>query len=144
MNKCKSVILTILFALAVRGSVVQTFVIPSESMRPTLEVGDRIIVNRLSYGFRPPYLPQMFSWSEPQVGDVIVFTRPGDSRYLVKRVAEVLSTGVFVLGDNHTNSFDSRFWPDPIVPFDNVEGEVIARFWPLERASLTKHWEQKL
>lgn len=46
-----------------RAFVVQVFYIPSSSMVPTLEVDDRIVVEKLTYRFR-----------EPQRGDVIVFS----------------------------------------------------------------------
>jgi signal peptidase I len=55
----------LLVALGVRATLVQTFYIPSESMEPTLEVGDRILVNKLSYRLHDVHR-----------GDVVVFKRP--------------------------------------------------------------------
>jgi signal peptidase I len=67
-------------AWGVRAFVVQTFVIPSGSMIPTLQIGDRIVVDKLSYRFHPVHR-----------GDIIVFaTPPGENdagiHDLVKRV----------------------------------------------------------
>jgi signal peptidase I len=56
-----ALILTVL----VKGFLVQAFYIPSRSMVPTLEVGDRVVVNRLAYRI-----------GEPAYGDVVVFLRP--------------------------------------------------------------------
>jgi signal peptidase I len=56
-----ALILTVL----VKGFLVQAFFIPSRSMEPTLEVGDRVVVNRLAYRI-----------GEPAYGDVVVFLRP--------------------------------------------------------------------
>jgi signal peptidase I len=56
-----ALILTVL----VKGFLVQAFFIPSRSMEPTLDVGDRVVVNRLAYRF-----------GEPAHGDVVVFLRP--------------------------------------------------------------------
>ena len=58
------VLLLVAFVLALllRSFLVQAFYIPSESMVPTLEVGDRVLVNRLSH-----------RWSEPERGEIIVF-----------------------------------------------------------------------
>jgi signal peptidase I len=55
----------VLVFLVIRPFVVQAFFIPSESMVPTLEIGDRILVNKFIYRFR-----------EPQHGDIIVFKSP--------------------------------------------------------------------
>ncbi len=59
------VILLVSFALVfgfVRPFVVEAFFIPSESMVPTLRVGDRVLVNKFIYRF-----------TEPERGDIVVF-----------------------------------------------------------------------
>jgi len=53
-------------AFVIKAFLVQAFYIPSGSMIPSLEVGDRVLVEKVSYRFR-----------EPQRGEVIVFQRPG-------------------------------------------------------------------
>ena len=54
-----------LLTVLVKGFLVQAFFIPSRSMEPTLDVGDRVVVNRLAYRV-----------GEPAHGDVVVFLRP--------------------------------------------------------------------
>ena len=61
------VVAVLLILLLVSGFVVQPFLIPSTSMTPTLEVGDRVLVNKLAYGFG----------NHPQRGDVVVFDGTG-------------------------------------------------------------------
>jgi signal peptidase I len=56
-----ALILTIL----VKGFLIQAFFIPSRSMEPTLDVGDRVVVNRLAYRL-----------GDPAHGQVVVFLRP--------------------------------------------------------------------
>ena len=158
-------IATILIAFAlvfgfVRPFVVEAFYIPSESMVPTLEVGDRVFVNKFIYRF-----------SKPERGDIIVFQSvEGGDQTLIKRVVGVegdeirVQSGllfvngeaqnepylndavptndfygpltvpedhIFVMGDNRGNSADSRvFGP---LPLENVEGEAFLRFWPLSK-----------
>jgi signal peptidase I len=58
-------IVAVLLAVIVKGLVVQAFYIPSSSMEPTLQVGDRVLVNRLAY-----------RQGTPGHGQVIVFYRP--------------------------------------------------------------------
>jgi signal peptidase I len=55
----------LLVALLLKATVVQTFYIPSGSMLPTLEVGDRIVVNKLA-----------FSLGEVERRDLVVFSKP--------------------------------------------------------------------
>ncbi len=157
------IILLVSFALVfgfVRPFVVEAFFIPSESMVPTLRVGDRVLVNKFIYRF-----------TEPARGDIIVFESvEGGDEDLIKRVVGVpgdkisvrrgtllvngepqkepyLSKGfpdrsfsapttvpedhVFVMGDNRANSRDSRFFGT--VPEEKIEGEAFLRFWPLDR-----------
>ena len=59
------VLVALVVALVLRTFVVQTFYIPSGSMEPTLQVGDRILVNKLSYHLHSVHR-----------GDIIVFARP--------------------------------------------------------------------
>ncbi|HWE69829.1 MAG TPA: signal peptidase I [Acidimicrobiales bacterium] len=72
-------VLVVGFTFVLRTFVIQTFSIPSGSMLPTLHVGDRIIVNKLSYDFHGVHR-----------GDIVVFKRPPleSQNYsdLVKRV----------------------------------------------------------
>ena len=62
-------------ALLIRSFIFEAFSIPSGSMIPTLEIGDRLFVNKVSYGLFIPFSAnRLIRWSEPERGDVIVFT----------------------------------------------------------------------
>ena len=77
--------LAVFFAIAfmLRASVVEAFKIPSSSMVPTLEIGDHILVNKLSYGIRIPFRSTtIFNFRMPKRGDVVVFTLPDDPNTL--------------------------------------------------------------
>src|SRR5829696_5925554 len=156
------IILLVTFALCfgiVRPFVAEVFYIPTESMLPTLEVGDRVVVNKLIYLF-----------SVPQHGDIIVFESPDRESDLVKRVVgvpgdkievvrgslyvneerweeaylnyELPDTSdygpitvperhVFAMGDNRAASADSRYIGP--VPLEYTEGEAFMRVWPLNQ-----------
>lgn len=65
--------------LVVRAFVFEPFRIPSDSMMPTLEDGDFIIVNKFAYGLRLPVLDnKVVPIGEPKRGDVVVFHWPPD------------------------------------------------------------------
>jgi len=61
----KTIGLTLALAFGVKIAAAQCYLIPSVSMEPTLEVNDRLIVDKISYNFIPPHR-----------GDVVVFTPP--------------------------------------------------------------------
>jgi signal peptidase I len=87
----KSFFPVILIVFVLRSFLVEPFKIPSSSMRPTLHVGDFILVNRYTYGLRLPIINKKFlEVNQPQRGDVMVFHYPEDpSVDYIKRVVGV-------------------------------------------------------
>ena len=73
---------------ALRSFFYEPYQIPSESMMPTLEVGDFILVNRWTYGLRLPVTGQTFlPINEPERGDVLVFRFPAQQNVAyIKRI----------------------------------------------------------
>jgi signal peptidase I len=59
------ILVAFVLALLIKTFLVQAFYIPSQSMEPTLQVGDRVLVNKFIYAFR-----------EPRRGEIIVFENP--------------------------------------------------------------------
>lgn len=106
-------IIAVLASFLVRMYAVQTFFIPSGSMEPTLHVGDRILVNKLSVRF-----------GTINVGDIIVFKAPptehcDDGSYsdLVKRVIglpgqTITSKGNTVYVNGKPLKERWKYWPD--------------------------------
>lgn len=71
------VALAFLLAQGIKSFVVQPFVIPTGSMIPTIEIGDYVLAEKLTFRFARP----------PQPGDVVVFDDPNDEHpQLIKRV----------------------------------------------------------
>jgi signal peptidase I len=163
------VVVALAVSWLVRGYAFQTFYIPSGSMLPTLQPGDRIVVNKISVEL-----------GSVHTGDIVVFKAPAlvatkcgaNDSDLIKRVigvpGDLLSTrgntifvngralvenwphseplgpaitplripanSYFVMGDNHSNSCDSRYWG--LLPRQNVLGKAFIRIWPIGRL----HW----
>lgn len=158
--------LSLLLAFGIRTFVAEARYIPSGSMLPTLEINDRLIIDKVSYDF-----------SNPQRGDIVVFHPPEELHQkdaFIKRVIglpgetiEVKNGKVFVngealkenyieappdyhwgpetvppdeylvLGDNRNDSFDGHYWG--FVKRDRIIGKAIVRFWPLDRIGLFHH-----
>lgn len=152
--------LSVLLAFGIRTYVAEARYIPSGSMEPTLQINDRLIIEKISYDFEPP-----------QHGDIIVFHPPESLHQkdaFIKRVigipgdkvevkdglvyineqaqeesyiaakpdyqwgpVEVPADSYLVLGDNRNQSFDSHYWG--YVAKDHILGRAVFRFWPPER-----------
>lgn len=75
----KSFFPVLAIVLVLRSFLVEPFQIPSGSMKPTLEVGDFILVNKFAYGLRLPVVDtKIVGISDPARGDVMVFRYPSD------------------------------------------------------------------
>jgi len=81
----------ILLALLLRWSILEVYVMPFHGMLPTLFPNDHVIVNKLSYGLRIPFVYDYVShWSRPKRGEVIIFRSPFDPHSLsIRRVIGV-------------------------------------------------------
>ncbi len=163
------VVAALAIALLIKTFLFQAFYIPSESMMPTLQKDDRVLVNKVSYHVHAVHR-----------GDIVVFKAPPgidpSEKDLVKRViglpgetiegrsdghvyingAELaeswLPQGVrtepsfaaikipadsyYVLGDNRTNSKDSRYFPEHFIRKKDIVGRVFLRIWPLNRIDI--------
>ncbi len=157
----KVFVLALAIAIVLKLFIVDSRVVPTSSMYPTIEEQDRIVLNKLAY----------LGDSTPQRGDIVVFNPPEElnSPYdLVKRVIglpgetlEVKDGAVyidgqalvedyifeapnytygpvtipedcyFMMGDNRNHSLDSHYWQDPFVHEDEIKGKVVFRYWPL-------------
>jgi len=133
------------------------------SMRPTLDDGEFVLVNRMSYRF-----------GAIERGDIIVFNYPANpDQELIKRViglpgdqvtinnGQVALNGyilsepyiadapqydgewrvpdnyLFVLGDNRNNSSDSHAWG--MLPIENIVGKAIVIYWPPKMWEIIRH-----
>jgi signal peptidase I len=75
---------------AARDTLANHYVVPSGSMQPTLQPGDRVVVDMRAYGLRLPFTgKELMSTGTPQRGEVAVFDSPADGTRLIKRVAAV-------------------------------------------------------
>ena len=100
----ESFVIALILALVVRTFLLQAFKIPTGSMRQTLIEGDRILVDKVTYGIRIPFsqwrLPVI---RPPRRGDVVVFRSLEDPRRdFIKRLVAV--------GGDTIEIRDTRLW----------------------------------
>lgn len=84
----EAIVIAILLALFLRAFVIQAYQIPSASMLDTLLIGDRLLVNKFSYGIKIPFTNHLLvEFSDPQAGDIIVFAYPENTSIdYIKRI----------------------------------------------------------
>ena len=75
----ETIVVAFVLALIIRAFFVQVFWIPSSSMEPTLDIKDRIVVNKVSYHFRPPRRQEVVVFRE-------VAMEGSQKRDLIKRL----------------------------------------------------------
>ncbi|MDJ0650196.1 MAG: signal peptidase I [Xenococcaceae cyanobacterium MO_188.B19] len=159
----KTLATAFILAIGIRTLVAEARYIPSSSMEPTLEINDRLIIEKVSYHF-----------TSPQRGDVVVFS-PTDTLKeqnfkdaFIKRVIglpgetiEVREGKVYVNGETIKEKYieeapDYNYGPETVpenqylvlgdnrnnsydshywgfVPRKNLIGRAIVRFWPFDR-----------
>jgi signal peptidase I len=128
----EAIILAILIAFFIRTFVIQAYKIPSGSMKPTLLIGDHILVSKFSYGIKLPFIRStVIPIGEPKRGDIVVFIYPEDrSKDFIKRLIGVPGDTIEVrnkkillnglpLNDVHGVHSDSVIIPASIQPRDN-------------------------
>ena len=128
----EAIIIAILIALFIRTFVVQAFKIPSGSMKPTLQIGDHLLVNKFIYGIKIPFVRKtLLPINNPRREDIVVFIYPMDrSKDFIKRVVgiagdtiEIRNKKIYLNGslynDGHGVYTDRRFFPASIEPRDN-------------------------
>lgn len=87
----ESIVIAVVLALFIRVFFIQAFKIPSGSMKPTLQEGDKIMVNKLLFGSKVPFTNFRFpGLRKPARGDIIVFIYPEDrKKNFIKRIVAI-------------------------------------------------------
>ena len=107
--------------LMARSSLADHYQVPSASMKPTVAVGDRVLVLKAAYGLRIPWSDLYLGGiTMPSRGDVVVLESPEDGRVLLKRVVAVAGDEVEVRnGHLHLDGAP--------VPIDETDGHLTER-----------------
>jgi signal peptidase I len=116
-----AIIIMVVFAF--RSSVADWNDVPTQSMEPTLLVGDRIFVNRLAYDLKIPFTTwHIAEWSAPARGDIVVFFNPDDGKRMVKRIIGVPGDRIAMIGNRlFINGAPAPIQPQPWGPVGSAD-----------------------
>jgi signal peptidase I len=157
----ETIVVAFILALIIRAFFVQVFWIPSGSMEPTLDIGDRIVVNKIIYNFREPRRFEVLVFRgissageakkdlikrlvglpgetfEVKNGTLFVNGLPLEEKHSMNQdyadfgPVIIPPDAYFVMGDNRAASADSRYWG--FLPRKNLIGPAFLRIWPLAK-----------
>lgn len=134
-----TLVLAILCALVVRNYLITAYKVPTGSMQPTLKPGDFIFSSRTSYGLTLPFTIKKWNISEPERGDLVVFTYPNQPFVnYVKRVIGVPGDRVqIVKGRLLINEEPLKYRKVTDPAHDNPNPEMFEIY---EEASVEQSW----
>ena len=160
----ETIVVALILALIIRAFFLQVFWIPAGSMEPTLEINDRIVVNKVIYHFREPKRLEivvfrqvpLFDQSKKDLikrlvglpgerlqvkrGVILINGKPVEEKHPLNQdyanfgPVTIPPDSYFVMGDNRPASADSRYWG--FLPKKNLIGPAFLRLWPLTKFGL--------
>jgi signal peptidase I len=154
------VLAAVVCATLIRVFIFEPFIVPSPSMEPTLKVGDKVIINKIAYRVGQIERGDIVAFHSPVEekdlvkravaigGDEITMTSEGEiyingekitesyvpSDQALSYINQTVILGkdeVFVMGDNRSNSLDSRYFG--AISEKDVFGEFLIIYWPPSR-----------
>lgn len=150
----------ILFAVAaaflLKNNVVASALVPTGSMEQTVMTGSRIVINRLAYVCDTPERGDIVSFYYPDDGETLYLKRVmGLSGEVIEGIdgkvyidGKVISDYTqntffddfgpyvipedcyFMMGDNRSNSWDSRYWTNKFVNIEDIIGKAEFEYYP--------------
>lgn len=151
--------LAVILAVLMRIFLCEPYYIPSPSMFPELQPGDRVLVNKLVYRIQPPkrgnivvfkfpldekknYIKRIIALPgetiEGKQGKILINGQEIAENYLSKEIitgdfgpVKLGTEEYFVLGDNRNDSEDSRYWGP--LSAEKIRGKAMLIYWPIKR-----------
>ena len=156
------IVIAIILAFLINKFLIFQIQIPSESMMPTLNIGDRLFASRI------------YKEDSLHRGDLVIFYSKERNELMIKRLIGlpndniVIDNGTisinnetidedyvknqdyftgeyivpegkyFFLGDNRSDSLDSRYWVNKYIDFEDIEGKAFIKVYPFDDFGFVK------
>ncbi|MGI6144447.1 MAG: signal peptidase I [Clostridia bacterium] len=160
-----TILTAVVLVIIIRAFILDSRIVPTPSMVPTIQCGDRLFVEKITHRFWglergevivfvPPKQSQLTDDLIKRLiglpGDIIeikdgtlyINNEPQEEPYLAESIqyeygpVKVPEGKIFVLGDNRNRSYDSHEWG--FADLDSVKGKALITYWPLDRL---KYWK---
>ncbi|MBD7911929.1 MULTISPECIES: signal peptidase I [Clostridium] len=150
------ILLAVIIALLIKQFIIFKAYIPSESMVPTLNVGDHLLVTKV-YNLNNLKRGNIIVFNSKELDDILIkrlIGLPGDDIKIVNGKVSVNGEELeesyiinhdnyngefhvpegryFFLGDNRPNSFDSRKWVNPYIDGKDIMGKAQVKVYPFK------------
>lgn len=152
----KLILFAVVAAFLLKNNVVASALVPTGSMEQTVMTGSRIIINRLAYLYDVPQRGDIVSFYYPDDGETLYLKRvmglPGEviegidgkvyidgkmiQDYTQNKFYEnfgpyrIPEDCYFMMGDNRSNSWDSRYWTNKFVEIEDIIGKAEFEYYP--------------
>ena len=126
LNEIRVFLLMLLIISSMRSALADWNDVPTGSMKPTIQEGDRVVVNKLAYDLKIPFTTiEIAKWADPKRGDIVVLFSPQDGVRLVKRVVAI--PGDTISMTNNQLFVNNKPVPmtKPSGPFDDEEQGMV-------------------
>ena len=126
INEIRVFMLMLLVVSSLRSALADWNDVPTGSMKPTIEEGDRVVVNKLAYDLKVPFTTfEVWKWGDPRRGDIVVLFSPKDGMRLVKRVVGVPGDRIEMRDNQLYVNGDAARWKSMGEENDREQGSTL-------------------
>ncbi|MBP1761614.1 MAG: Signal peptidase [Firmicutes bacterium] len=158
------IVIAFILSMALRTWVIEGRIVPTGSMLPTIQLQDRLMVNKLIYHFRDPRRGEVVVFRPPDAlhakddyvkrvvglpgdkieirnGQLYIDDQTQDEPYIAESMeynfgpVVVPKNSYFMMGDNRNHSFDSHQWGVWLTR-DHLIGKAFVIYWPISQIGL--------
>lgn len=138
-------IIVIAVTSPVRSSIIDMNHVPSGSMRPTIKIGDNLLINKLAYDLKIPFsTTHLVSWANPKRGDIVVFYSPKRNIRMVKRVVGIPGDTIQLVNNRLKVNRKKLTYENALITNLNKPNEIIQSEYFGEKQHLIMEQPMKL
>jgi signal peptidase I len=116
----------LLIVSSLRSALADWNDVPTGSMKPTIQEGDRVVVNKLAYDLKVPFTTiEIVKWGDPSRGDIVVLFSPVDGVRLVKRVVGIPGDRIYMQDNQLYVNGKAAVWRPLGREYNQLQGNTL-------------------